>query len=118
MKRGNKRTILVLFKDKTTSLDYVGLFLNPRHLEDYFDLKVDNSQIGRYLKNEIHTIMDYILVELETGKNPCDSLEIIEKARTLAMVRKQRSFLMHLNNEVVINLSDEKITAINKIINT
>jgi len=116
MKRGNKkgRRFIAAFKEGER-LEYVGLFLSDKHCADF--LGIYNANIGKYLHNNLQSLNGYLVVEFRDEESiPVDSERMKTKAMKLAEMRQKRSKLIHLNNETIFNLPDDKINEINNII--
>ena len=111
----NKRTVILLYTEDIVNLLYIGAFVNAHHVAEH--IGGYDSNVGKYLKNIIHTLNGYIAIEVEIGSRPVDKLNMVEMGR-IAEARKKRARLSHLTNETLLKLSDEKIDEIEKILQT
>lgn len=114
--RGRKpgRIVLAVYKD-TDALDFVGIFLNSRHIEDAFG--IHNANVGKYLDLKLNELHGLIVVEIDAGKEAIDIEKLREIGKNEALVRRTKSKLLKLNNETILGLSHEQINKINDIVN-
>lgn len=114
--KGDQRKAHLLAVFNFDDLSKVGIFMNTHHIQ--ICLKVDAGNLSKYLDEKISSFGKYVVVRvLRNDNQPLDTLELMEKAKPLAELRKGKTIISRFTSENLRYLDGDKINAITKIIN-
>lgn len=109
----NSSSIICLYREKP-ELEFAGFFLNLYHIEK--SIGINNANVGKYLKEEIHTLSGYIAVKVICENQALSEKWIIEKSLPLAKERMEKTKLLRISDKELAALDHDQIIRIQQII--